>query len=318
MEHGTEEIEGTEARTREVGSPPFAPAPPGDVEDAPLFPQAGRVRELARDTGGGRAAPFDTEDSPTFVYALGRIEPRFPSLGIEKEFAQATGRADTGGLTDREAVHKVLTQRENRYLARQICWVLAVEGTETYVVVPRDSADLDLLIEAVRPVPRLADVDVVIGVRAGMTSPGMCGGMVLPVVVFDAIYSFDVDALIDSIPRPKEIPAKSFKATAEELFVNVLQLADNAGATDDHRAVNYLAVRHPGIYELVARQHARNASLSRLEVRPSRLSGARKIVKVIGSFVHRETDVVEKYFLRVDVTEEFPFLVTKLSPFVER
>jgi hypothetical protein len=82
--------------------------------------------------------------------------------------------------------------------------------------------------------------------------------------------------------------------------------------------VNYLAVRHPGIYELVARQHARNASLSRLEVRPSRLSGARKIVKVIGSFVHRETDVAEKYFLRVDVTEEFPFLVTKLSPFVER
>jgi hypothetical protein len=292
MEHGTEEIEGTEGRTMEVGSPPFASTPSGDVEDAPLFPQAGRMRELARDTGGGRAAPSDAEDSPSFVYALGRIEPRFPSLGIEKEFAQATGRADTGGLTDREAVHKVLIQRENRYLARQICWVLTVEGTETYVLVPRDSADLDLLIEAVRPVPRLADVDVVIGVRAGMTSPGMCSGLVLP--------------------------AKSFKATAEELFVNVLQLADNAGATDDHRAVNYLAVRHPGIYELVARQHARNASLSRLEVRPSRLSGARKIVKVIGSFVHRETDVAEKYFLRVDVTEEFPFLVTKLSPFVER
>ena len=28
-----------------------------------------------------------------------------------------------------------------------------------------------------------------------------------------------------------------------------------------------------------------------------------------------ETDVVEKYFTRVDVTEEFPFLVTKLSPY---
>ena len=27
-----------------------------------------------------------------YVYALGRIEPRFPDLAVEKEFAQATGR----------------------------------------------------------------------------------------------------------------------------------------------------------------------------------------------------------------------------------
>jgi hypothetical protein len=31
-----------------------------------------------------------------------------------------------------------------------------------------------------------------------------------------------------------------------------------------------------------------------------------------------QTDVVEKYFVRVDVTEEFPFLVTKLSPYYDR
>jgi len=38
-----------------------------------------------------------------YIYALGRIEPRFPRLSIEKEFAQATGRLDAVGLTDREA-----------------------------------------------------------------------------------------------------------------------------------------------------------------------------------------------------------------------
>lgn len=36
-----------------------------------------------------------------YVYALGRIEPQFPRLSIEKEYAQATGRAETAGLTDR-------------------------------------------------------------------------------------------------------------------------------------------------------------------------------------------------------------------------
>jgi hypothetical protein len=58
--------------------------------------------------------------SPPFVYALGQIEPRFPSLAVEKEFAQVTGRAGTAGLTDREALQAVLSDRANRYLvARQ-------------------------------------------------------------------------------------------------------------------------------------------------------------------------------------------------------
>ena len=99
----------------------------------------------------------------SYIYALGRVEPRFPSLAVEKEFAQATGRAGTAGLSDRQALHAVLTERTNRYLARQLCWVLTIEGVETYILVPRDPADLDLLVEAVRPVPRATDIDVVIG-----------------------------------------------------------------------------------------------------------------------------------------------------------
>jgi hypothetical protein len=30
------------------------------------------------------------------------------------------------------------------------------------------------------------------------------------------------------------------------------------------------------------------------------------------------TDVTEKFFVRVDVTEEFPFLITKMSPDCDR
>ena len=62
----------------------------------------------------------------------------------------------------------------------------------------------------------------------------------------------------------------------------------------------------------------RNASLTAVEARPSRLSGVRRILDVIFSFTNRQTDVVEKLFVRVDVTEEFPYLVTKLSPFYDR
>jgi len=87
---------------------------------------------------------------------------------------------------------------------------------------------------------------------------------------------------------------------------------------DEHRALNYLLMRYTALYGAVAEAHARNASLSSVDVRPSPLSATRKIVEVVFSFTNRATDVVDKLFARVDVTEEFPFLVTKLSAYFDR
>jgi hypothetical protein len=36
------------------------------------------------------------------------------------------------------------------------------------------------------------------------------------------------------------------------------------------------------------------------------------------SYTNSNTDFTEKFFVRVDVTEEFPFLVTKMSPYYDR
>jgi hypothetical protein len=262
----------------------------------------------------------DVVATPSHIYALGQIEPRFPSLAVEKEFAQATGHAEAAGLTDRQALQSVLSDRANRYLARHLCWVFTIEGLETYLLALRDPADLELLVEAVRSRPNPADLDVVIGVRGPLAPPEACNGLMVPIVVLDQLYSFDRDALLGAIPRPKGVPAKEeerFRAAAAELFDRILQMADHAGATDEHRALNYLAVRYPAIYAQTAEAHADNASLSAVDVRPSRLSGVRKIVEVIFSYTDRQTDVTDKYFVRVDVTEEFPFLVTKLSPYYE-
>ena len=294
---------------REASEPVGAAIATAGVMETPSPPSLSGEGPL---TAPSAAAP------PSYVYALGRIEPRFPTLAAEKEFAQATGRAETAGLSDRQALQAVLSQRQNRYLARQLCWVLTIEGLETYLLAPRDPADLDLLVEAVRPTPRALDIDIVIGVRGPMASPEMCNGLMVPIVLFDQLYSFDVDTLIKSIPRPDKVSAKEFEPAAEELFQRIMQMADNAGATDEHRALNYLAVRYPAVYGTSAEAFARNCSLSAVEVRPSPLSGTRRIVEVIFGFTNRQTDVTEKFFCRCDVTEEFPFLVTKMSPYYDR
>jgi PatG C-terminal len=256
--------------------------------------------------------------APNYVYAIGRVEPRFASLASEKEFAQAAGRVETAGLTDRQVLRDVLSQRENRYLARQLCYVLMVSGLETYVLQPRDPADFELLIAAVRADPNPADLDVVVGVRGPIAPPELCGGLLVPIVFFDQLYSFDRDSLIKSVPRPEGMTAKQFEPTANEVFDRVIQVADNAGGMDEHRALNYLAVRYPAIYANAVEQHRDDFALSGVDVLPSSLSGVRRIVEIILSYTNRNTDFTQKFFVRVDVTEEFPFLVTKLSPYYDR
>lgn len=279
---------------------------------ATLVPQAGA--ESCPTCGGAS----DSYSAPSYVYAIGKVEPRFPSASVEKEFAQATGRAETVGLTDRQALHAILTQPQNRYLARLLCYVLTIGGLETYILQPRNPLDFDLLVEAIRPVSSPMDIDIVIGVRGPIAPPQMCNGLMVPIVAFDQIYSFERNALISSIPRPETIVADRFTPVCEELFDRIMQMADNAGATDEHRALNYLLVRYPAIYAKAAEEYARDFSLTGVEARPSSLSSTRRIVEVIFSFTNRNTDFTEKFFVRVDVTEEFPFLVTKLSPYFDR
>ena len=266
----------------------------------------------------GAPGEHTAEGPGPFVYAIGRVEARMPSLSTEREFAQATGRETTAGMTDRQAFREVLSRRENRYLARQLCWVLSIQGLDTYLLQPRDTADYDVLIDAIRRAPSPNDIDVVIGVRGPVASPELCNGLMVPIVAFEQIYSFDRNALIKAIPRPKKGDAAQFGQAAEELFTRIMQLTDNAGATDEHRALNYLSMRYPAIYATAAEEFAKDFSLTGVDVRRSALSGTRRIVDVIFAYTNRNTDFTEKFFVRCDVSEQFPFLVTKMSPYYDR
>ncbi len=308
----------TEVQEPVITTPTEARSQPTELV-SPVRPAAAAIAPQACATCGTMPASNGADaTSPSWVYALGNIEARFPSVSVEREFAQATGREKTSGHTDRQALHTVLSKPENRYLVRQCCFVMTVEGLETYILMPRDPADFSLLIEAMRPNPTPMDLDVVIGMKGPIAPPQACNGLMVPIVVFDQIYSFDRDALIKAIPKPEKTSAKEFGPAAEELFDRIMQLTDNAGSTDEHRALNYLAVRYQAIYARAAEEFARNSSLTGVDVQDSPLSGVRNVLDVIFSYTNRNTDVVDKCFVRVDVTDEFPFLVTKLSPYYDR
>jgi hypothetical protein len=117
-----------------------------------------------------------------------------------------------------------------------------------------------LLVDTIRPAPCLYDVDVVIGLRGPIAPPDMCNGLMVPIVAFDQIYSFSRDDLIKTIPKPEKANATQFEQDAKELLGKIMQLTDNAGATDDHRALNYLTMRYPAIYATTSECHGRDSS----------------------------------------------------------
>ncbi len=304
----------------EVQEQTVNPSPVRDDAPAAVAPSATPAPTISPQAcascGTAPAANGGATAATSYIYAIGRIEARFPSISVEKEFAQATGRADSKGLTDRQAMHAVLSKPENRYLVRQLCFVMTIQGLETYILVPRDPADISLLVEALRPTPQPWDLDVVIGMKGPIAPPAMCNGLMVPIVVFDQIYSFDRETLMKAAQGGKG--GGRDKAATEEVFDRIMQMTDNAGAADEHRALNYLAVRYQAIYANAAEAFARNASLTSVDVQPSALSGTRNVVDVIFTYTNRNTDVDEKYAVRVDVTDKFPFLVTKLSPYYNR
>jgi hypothetical protein len=97
----------------------------------------------------------------------------------------------------------------------------------------------------------------------------------------------------------------------------LVQCADNLGDNDEWRALNFLAVRYRPIYEKYA-DMADHHDLDSIRVVKSRLSRENHIVDPVFAFRNRQTDVVRKFFVRVDVTHLFPIIVNHLSEYFDR
>jgi hypothetical protein len=96
-----------------------APAPPVRPAVSPPAPQPCPTCGVPMQVNPAN----NSSSTSAYIYALGRIEPRFPRLSVEKEYAQATGRAETAGLTDREALQKVvLSEQDLRRCRESAVW----------------------------------------------------------------------------------------------------------------------------------------------------------------------------------------------------
>ncbi|WP_217177305.1 hypothetical protein [Streptomyces sp. AC495_CC817] len=312
---------GTGPGTRTV---PAAPATSFDPDDARPAPAESGVTQACcgcagsgAHGGGGTERGRDT--TPGYVYVLGQVRAVFPDLSVQHEFSQVAAAGGARDPSDADTVHRVLSAPENRYLARQMCYVLSVQGLDTYVLQPVDPADLDDLVEALRPVRDDRGLAVVVGTLGPLVPPGACQGLSVPVVHVEKIWAFDTRELIEAIDRPDDTSRKGFEKTAREVLDRVLQLNDNMGLDPAHRALNYLTVREQEIYRRTSQMRSAGFALSAVEAGPSRLSaGSQTVVSVVFSYTHRQTNVTEQFFVRVGLSGLFPFRVTPVQRYYPR
>jgi hypothetical protein len=280
---------------------------------------------------GGVCTCADGEPS-RFIYVLGSVDIRFPDQSIAEELQVAAHRlaAAPGSTLDpvadpqkplRDWYYRVLKEDEARYIARQACWILKVEGRPAYYLAMNDPQDLKGLIECLNHPED--DLDLFVG-SSSLIPVGKCPGVTVPVLAVDHLRWVKQADLIGWFGTQAKKASKGYEPNPNapdptDLFNNLVQSADNFGDTDEWRALNYLAVNYQRLYQRCAEMVHLGYILDSIKVMASRLSRQEKrIVDPVFTFRHWKTGVVHRYFVRVDVTHLFPIIVNELAEYFDR
>jgi hypothetical protein len=271
----------------------------------------------------------------TFVYAIGKLEMKFPTVGIEREFQQreaALHRLQEPRSADQkrgERIAAVLSAHV--HLAQRVCYLFNMSNMPAYALGITSTLQREAVLEALRGSDNLNRWCVLIGRRGPIAPPSACGGILVPVVACDQFYTFTLDEWVKLLAatvmpalKRKTVDQDVFVSSAQEFFARIVASTENVGITDGHRALNYALMQHPGLF-VAAASRANTHTLDHIETRAIRDMGSRRLVLIILTFLDRATGVPERLFCRIDVTEEWPFVTDSptgrplldLQPFID-
>ncbi len=279
--------------------------------------------EPAQGSGSGGCACSPPAGPPEFVYAIGTLRPVFPDLSVREEFRYAVNQVPGGSET---SYHLVFTYQPSPpstpspffYIAEHCCWLLEIDGVDTYLLQPRSTRELRDLVDAIPPEDEIEPrMTVAIGLLGPAASTELCGHE-LPVVLVNQVYHFELKDLVAEIQGGSP-PMPEISQEAIIGVLRALELKPNRGDTDAERALNYVGLRYREVYqkadELCTGAGAK-MYLSAVRTEPGEVQGTRRIIDVVFEFKRRQSEDVIFYYCSVDVTGLFPFLQSALRLYV--
>jgi hypothetical protein len=275
---------------------------------------------------GGQCSCGYVKNNRKFIYAVGIIKPVFPNTGLQKAFNTAARALD---VSDKDYYHvfsyinKTTQVASYHYIAEQISWVLSIKNKDTYKIIPRTYIELDDIIESLKPEENSLQAvnSIIIGLEGSPQTP-MDNGPSLPSVLCNQVYFFTMEKLHDDIK-------KSVSAGTLDIqdVIKQLEFEPNLGNNPTDRAKNYLAFRYPTIYKKTNSLKTQknnidvkvdSYSLVDIQTKNNKRGDNRILIDV--SFQYQSNNQKEKIFFHcdVDVSEQYPFISTKLNQFTPR
>ncbi len=247
-------------------------------------------------------APHDNHD--TSIYAIGVIQPSFPTLNLEKQYEAAA----LSIKANPEEFYKVfnyrvtmdsqpqLSYRPFLYLAQQATWVLTINLVDTYILEPDTPTQLNALINTTEQ----KNTYVVIGELTGEHAAQQYDDIALPTATVKhliAVTDIQVPILKDGKPANQQLELPALKPTI--------------GLTKKDRASNYF-LSH--FYQIVvdSNQHLLIDDIQAIQLQHIHSEPMRHVVEFILCSSDRS-----RYACNIDVTNHYPFVSSRLAPFAK-
>jgi len=289
------------------------------------------------------------------IYAVGTVKIHFPNTGLHREFYQVLANAGIKreGKSDEELLYALLTHKpsptdestptkinsEYLYIAQSVCWILLMNGMDTYQLYARLDTDFYSLVASLAPTksedmavqPLPSKINLVVGSGTRLSPTPHCSRLDLPTVVLDRFLCITLKHFAKQIiaqwPSPEEAaatgvscvgtqnPTPATLALVERLIMALLRECNNIGATDEYRALTYLVMSYPPLYHTSCLQVQANMSFPTVQPRLCPQIGHRISIELIFTYVNQSTNVPLRFVARVDATDKFPFVVDPLQPY---
>ncbi|MGF1747666.1 hypothetical protein [Vibrio cionasavignyae] len=284
------------------------------------------------------SSSFSDDGAIDYVYVNGFIKAEFDNLGLEKEFERNITSCNSDGQhtlympEDTESVLKdtkwyqdrerclftYLSQPKNRYIARLMKWSIINSYSDDIYRLKPAPQHLDSLIAALK----LNDNDVPKTINVIGTHQ-VIGQEPLPCIDIKKIECISPSNLVQQV-QAQHAGFNSVKL--KKVIGDILSLAENHGDTDHDRALNYALYHnlelYMGSYEIIYNHAGGNterevAQLNNVTVL-SEICGERKVAKVVFDFQNVQSSVGQHWYCAIDVTDDYPFLLTKFKRYLPR
>ncbi|TDO96715.1 hypothetical protein [Marinomonas balearica] len=249
-------------------------------------------------------------DTPSYLYALGRIQAQFPSSSVEKLYKEVAFQ-QFGPHAESKSLFEVLSMPEHLFLAKKMCWVLNIDGTDCYVLHAKTPALLNAFIKALQP-NSTQQFEYVIAQLGGYASDHLCGGRIMRMAYVHQIQSSTVDDYCQVLSQQTDVELSKIKP----LFNSMLKFCRNEGNLPAQRALNYLSLKCTSLYKVftapMLAHNKEGIEFEQIEAISDVSSGERQVMTLIFSYLNPDSKRVEKQHINIDVTELYPFSCSEL------